>query len=87
LGQLNDPELPFMLRKGLMLWRVKRQAVHPYHTMVNQKFVASAHSKGRRVNAWTVNEPDEMRRLIGLGVDGIITDRPDVLHGILNEMS
>jgi glycerophosphoryl diester phosphodiesterase len=87
LGQLNDPELPFLLRKGVTLWRVKRQAIHPYYTMVDQKFVNAAHNKGRRVNAWTVNESDEMRRLIDLGVDGVITDRPDVLHSVLNEMS
>jgi glycerophosphoryl diester phosphodiesterase len=41
--------------------------------------------KGYRVNVWTVNEPDEMRRLVALGVDGIITDRPDLLAQVLAE--
>ena len=36
-----------------------------------------------RVNVWTVDAPDEMRRLIAPGVDGIITDVPDVLGAIV----
>jgi glycerophosphoryl diester phosphodiesterase len=37
---------------------------------------------GFRVTTWTVNEPEEMRRVLGLGVDGIVTDRPDLLSGV-----
>jgi glycerophosphoryl diester phosphodiesterase len=51
--------------------------------MVTKKSVAWCHARSLRVNAWTVNEPAEMRRLVALGVDGIITDRPDVLAGVL----
>ncbi len=43
------------------------------------------HGRGQQVNTWTVNEPAEMRRLIDLGVDGIITDRPDLLSALLIE--
>jgi glycerophosphoryl diester phosphodiesterase len=38
-----------------------------------------------RVNTWTVNESDEMRRLIEAGVDGSITNKPDVLRDVLRE--
>ena len=41
---------------------------------------------GYLVNVWTVNDVPTMRRLITLGVDGIITDTPDVLRGVLQEM-
>lgn len=45
--------------------------------------VALARSYGLRLIPWTVNEPAEMRRLIGLGVDGIITDYPDRLRAVM----
>lgn len=35
---------------------------------------------------WTINDPDDMRRLIENGADGIITDRPDLLIEILNQL-
>jgi len=47
--------------------------------------MAWARREGCRVNTWTVNEPDEMRRLADLGVDGIMTDCPDVLARVLAE--
>jgi glycerophosphoryl diester phosphodiesterase len=41
--------------------------------------VESCRRAGLRVTAWTVNEPEEMRRLLRSGLDGIVTDRPDLL--------
>jgi glycerophosphoryl diester phosphodiesterase len=37
-----------------------------------------------RITAWTVNEPEEMERLLKLGLDGIVTDRPDLLAGAIS---
>jgi glycerophosphoryl diester phosphodiesterase len=45
--------------------------------------VARAHDTGVRLIVWTVNEPDTMHRLLDNGVDGIITDRPDLLREVL----
>jgi glycerophosphoryl diester phosphodiesterase len=42
-----------------------------------------AHDLQLPVLVWTVNDPSEMERLLKLGVDGIITDRPDVLAHVL----
>jgi glycerophosphoryl diester phosphodiesterase len=39
-------------------------------------YVARAHAKGHRINVWTVNEPDDVRRCLDAGVDTITTDRP-----------
>ena len=47
--------------------------------------VAEAHELGLKVVPWTVNEPAEMKRILGLGVDGMISDRPDLLRALLRE--
>jgi len=54
----------------------------PYHTEVTHALLDEAHAQGLKVVVWTVNEPAAMRRMIELGVDGIITDYPDVLRDV-----
>jgi len=51
--------------------------------VLTSRFVRSAHSLGVRVDAWTINDPDEMARLLDMNVDGIITDYPDRLLDLL----
>lgn len=50
--------------------------LHPSASLVDARRMAAWRAAGLRVNAWTVNEPAELRRLDALGVDGIITDDP-----------
>lgn len=57
-------------------------ALHPHRRLVTPSFMRWAHDQSYRVNTWTVNEPAEMQRMIRLGVDTIMTDRPDNLHRI-----
>ncbi len=57
-----------------------------YHKEVDEDSIKLAHELGLRVNVWTVNEPDRMRQLIMMGVDGIITDYPDRLRRLLLEL-
>lgn len=51
--------------------------------IVDRRFVESAHQIGKKVHVWTVDDPDDMRNLLDLGVDGIITDEPAVLKDVL----
>ena len=51
--------------------------------IITKKFVDNAHNLNLKVHAWTVNKPEEMLRMIALGVDGIITDYPTTLLKIL----
>ena len=53
--------------------------------MVDRAFVAAAHAAFKQVIVWTVNDGNEMRALLDLGVDGIITDRPDILRYVMEE--
>jgi len=53
--------------------------------VVTRRFVRNAHRRGHPVHVWTIDEPDEMRRLLDLGVDGIMTDRPERLRDVLAE--
>ena len=54
--------------------------------LVDERFVAAVHAYGHQVHVWTVNDPVEMRQLLALGVDGIFTDRPEVLKDVLAEL-
>lgn len=51
-----------------------------------KRIVNSAHRRNMAVHYWTINDREEMRRLILLGADGLITDRPDLMQDLLREM-
>jgi glycerophosphoryl diester phosphodiesterase len=57
----------------------------PFHEDLSLKEFNIAKALGLEVIPWTVNEPDRMRQLIELGVDGLITDYPDKLAAVLRE--
>lgn len=52
-------------------------------TIVTRRFVDRAHALGLQVHVWTIDEADEMDSLLDLGVDGIVSDRIDVLKDVL----
>jgi glycerophosphoryl diester phosphodiesterase len=54
-------------------------------TVTNAAFVERAHALGLAVHVWTIDEADEIRRLLDLGVDGIMTDKPEVLRTVFQE--
>ena len=55
-------------------------------TLVDARFVDVAHEEGLAVHVWTIEEESEMEALCALGVDGIITDRPTALVGVLDRL-
>ncbi|MCG6140074.1 glycerophosphodiester phosphodiesterase [Leptospira mtsangambouensis] len=57
--------------------------ISPYFLYVTPKFVKESHDKGMLVIPWTVNTEKEMKRLVSCGVDGIISDYPDVLDSVV----
>jgi glycerophosphoryl diester phosphodiesterase len=52
---------------------------------VDTRLVAAAHDRGLAVHVWTVNDAADMQTVLNLGVDGVMTDRAEVLRGILEE--
>lgn len=83
-----------------MFWRALRQgekpptmshaalqvpAVRGGQVVVDERFVEAAHECGLAVHVWTINDAKEMARLCDLGVDGIISDLPTMLVGLLTE--
>ena len=50
---------------------------------LDRRVVDAVHEAGAHVHAWTVNEPEDMARLLDWGVDGIVTDRPDILNEVV----
>ena len=66
-------------------------ALHPFAGMLNADDAAAivrrAHELELAVNVWTVNDESEMRRLAAAGVDGIITDVPDVGRRVIDGLS
>ena len=83
VGLLYDQGLALPLRRAWLAFLAPHEARHPHYKMVDARYMAWARRRGYRVNTWTVDDPAEMRRLVGLGVNGIITNVPDVLRSVL----
>jgi hypothetical protein len=54
--------------------------------VLTPRFLREAHARNLPVHVWTVDDPADMRRMLAMGVDGIQTDRPDLLAPILTEL-
>ena len=59
------------------------QALHPHHAFVTPELVELAHAEEVAVNTWTCDDPDRIAWLAEVGVDGIVTNAPDVALTVL----
>ncbi|MFO7694661.1 MAG: glycerophosphodiester phosphodiesterase [Vicinamibacterales bacterium] len=71
------------VRPGFAAFQVPE--VYAGTRVVTPDFIARAHEAGVTVMVWTVNQADDMKRLLDWGVDGLITDRPDLAVPIVRE--
>jgi glycerophosphoryl diester phosphodiesterase len=76
-------QLPAFLREIWLSPILRPEAFHPHHTLIDEEYMVWANAIPTAVNTWTVNDPDEARRLASLGVDTIITDVPDTILAAL----
>jgi glycerophosphoryl diester phosphodiesterase len=87
IGYLYSPNEPFYLRYGWLMFGLPHEARHPHHSMIDADYMAWAKRHGYRINTWTIDDPDRIHELRDLGVDAIITNRPDVALATLGRVS
>lgn len=91
LVNYSPSNLPIYIDRRIKLGNIFRldysEAVNPNYKQVTRKLIAKVKKHERKIFCWTVDEPNEMRRLIDLGVDGIITNFPDRLKKVLQELN
>ena len=84
LGLLLLPLEPRWLR-GLLRRVTPYDALHPEKRLVTTRMIDREHALGKAVNVWTVNEEQALVEMTALGVDGLITDVPDVAGAVIRE--
>jgi glycerophosphoryl diester phosphodiesterase len=85
---LTAPDLPLHLRRVWLGFLAPHEARHPEHTELNEGYLRDIRRRGLRLNAWTPADedetPDRVSRLLGMGVDGLICNRPEVVKSVLD---
>jgi glycerophosphoryl diester phosphodiesterase len=82
-GILYDATMAIYLRRVWLASFAPHQFRHPHHSMVTAESVQKLAQQGLRVNTWTVNEPEDMSRLIAYGVNGLMGDSPKTMKEMI----
>lgn len=89
LVTMNIPVLPLhvdsRIKTGTIYKYKTVQGINPYYKMLNKRKVDKIHGRGQKIFTWTVNEIEDMKQMVELGVDGIITNYPDRLIEVLKK--
>jgi glycerophosphoryl diester phosphodiesterase len=73
---IDRPDVPWPLRSPWPAALLHADALHPHHRAVAPAAVAAWQRRGLAVHTWTVNEADDVARVVAAGVDGVMADRP-----------
>jgi glycerophosphoryl diester phosphodiesterase len=87
IGYLFHDEQPLPLRRGWVGNWLGASLLHPQHTLCTAERIRAWHTAGLPVNAWTVDDADELERLAKLGVDGVFANDPGRAIAILTSVA
>lgn len=84
----------FYILEKAHLWRFHRPHADVYQIPTSKgnahldtpNFITHAHKMNQKIQYWTINDADEIQRLLSLGADGIMTDRPDIARQVFRQM-
>ena len=87
------PETRLAVYRSLVGWPVRKADYDAFQVpetaglvrIISPRFVRHVHAAGRRLQAWTIDEEPDMKRLLAWGVDGLISNRPDLAVRVRNE--
>jgi glycerophosphoryl diester phosphodiesterase len=82
----SQPEVRLAVYRSMAGWPVRKAGYDAFQVpetvgyvrVISPRFIRHVHEAGRRLQAWTIDDEDDMERLLGWGVDGLISNRPDV---------
>ena len=82
----THPEARLAVYRSLIGWPVRRAAYDAFQVpetagvlrIISPRFIRQVHEAGRRIQAWTIDEEPDMTRLLQWGIDGLISNRPDL---------
>jgi glycerophosphoryl diester phosphodiesterase len=79
-GLLYFKELPIVLGRAWLRPLARPHALHPRNTTITPQLAQWAIARGYQINTWTVDDVNEAKRLVSLGIHALITNKPDVLR-------
>ena len=87
-GFLYSPDRKIFYQKMIFGYvefakEIKADYLHPHYYTVTKKYVEKLHENGIGINVWTVDKPETVKKLLKLGVDGIITNAPGMVNDLI----